>query len=58
MDDFGDRNSVTCQQVQTRIANEQTAQKKRTQKIIKKNSCLIRTFFLRYSLIIVNGLLI
>ena len=41
MDDFGNRNGVTHQQVQTSIINEQAAPKTRIQKIIKKNSSLI-----------------
>ena len=41
MDEFGERNGVTRHQVRTRIVNERAARKKRTQKIIKKNSSLI-----------------
>ena len=41
MDDFGNRNDVTHQQVQTSIINEQAVPKTQIQKIIKKNSSLI-----------------
>lgn len=57
MDDFDDRIGVTPQQVQTQIINEQTAQKKQTQKIIKKKSSLIGIQILKIcSLTIVNDL--